>query len=125
MQDTVTLPHGIAPDEFGVYNGLEMARAIMAHAFSFVTPYVQGCPEHAVCLFHAIASETIQDLLAEAAAEGGLLRRIATIHEPGPRGRALVDGHLAASVHETLRLMQRMGQVDEQDEDSQPRLEGW
>ena len=103
----ITIVQRAEPDEFGICDGRDLARALIAHAFSLIVPYAQGCPRCADMIFSAIANETMAELHAEAEEEGGLPCALFSIHMPGPQRRMLYAAHLEVSTPETLRLLKQ------------------
>ena len=103
----ITIVQRAEPDEFGICDGRDLARVLIAHAFSLIVPYARGCPDCANMLFCAIANETMAELHEEAQEEGGLLCALFSIHVPGPQRSRLYAAHLEVSTPETLRLLKQ------------------
>ena len=95
------LRYKIEPDAHGVFDGRELARALIANAYRLLMPYVNGCPACSDNLFTVIANETI-----------------AEIHEDEDTGIVMAAGasaaqkaaHFEEAKDETKELLARAGE---------------
>lgn len=56
------LAYDVKPDEQGVFNGLDVAQALISNAAMFLAPYVNECPACLDNLFSHIANHALEQL---------------------------------------------------------------
>ena len=99
--------YNIDTDENGVFDGREIAKALISDAFRFLIPYAKGCPACADNLFSALANDAISEEHAYKA-DGQFLDRAIVFFDPQLEETAKADAweaHIEATKPTTVELL--------------------
>lgn len=93
----------------GVYDGREIARAMITDAYRFLAPYVDLDPDATDRLFSVIAREVIEQEHRQLTENGALERYMFTFFSEHDGGAGFEDylRHLYATEEETARLLEQ------------------
>ena len=58
----IELGYDSAPDEFGIHDGRQLARQLIADAYRLLIPYVNACPSCAADLLRAISVQVATEI---------------------------------------------------------------
>lgn len=97
----VRLP--VEPDEHGVFDGVQLAQAMIYDAAAVLLPYVRSCPACLDALFSKIANQALESMHQDLR-EGQKRGLTFAVGPEGPAKDAAIQAHLDASV-ETIRAM--------------------
>lgn len=90
-------------DEYGVHDGRELARQLIADAYKLLVPYANACPECTDSLFAAIARQVSQSVQQQ-----GMPSIVLWDTRPGLDKPTATAAHLRAAAARTGELMTGM-----------------
>jgi hypothetical protein len=90
-------------DEYGIHDGRDLARQLIADAYKLLVPYVNACPVCADNLFTAIAGQ-----VTEAVRREGMPSIVLWDTRPGLDKPTAAAAHLRAAGARTSELLARM-----------------
>jgi len=104
------LTYAVEPDVNRVFDGRELARQLIHHAYALLVPYAGSCPACTDDLFSVLANEVIEKAHGKARQEGGVLEGWTMAPgDDGPDKDAAIAAHLKAAKAETRRLLTAAG----------------
>lgn len=88
------------PDEFGIHDGRDLARQLVADAYRLLIPYVNACPDCAANLLAVISGQ-----VAESVRKEGMASIVLWDQRPNLDKPAAGSAHLRATGARTAELM--------------------
>lgn len=116
----IELSYNLHPDDEGIFDGRELARAMISDAFQLLVPYAHHCPACANNLFTVIANEELDAVHALGKERGRLPAAVMGIDKQGVDKQEAMARHIKTTQALTRSLLEKAGAYHPHDHEETP-----